>query len=100
MMNSDLLLQFSRHLADRLEVEAPTDPDSQIRMAWKLIYSRTATESEVSSAAHFVELQTEQLAKHADYKSTKKSGERTPADDAMAILCQMLLSSNEFLYID
>ena len=101
MMNSDLLLEYSRHLADRLETESPGEPKTQIQNAWKLVYSRSATESEIDAAEHFIQQQTAALSDNSAYKPNQKNPpSRTASQDAMAILCQMLLSSNEFLYLD
>lgn len=104
MMNSDLLLEYSRHLADRVKTAAADDIEAQIRLAWRLIYCRAATTSEVSGAMHFVEQQTEELSRQVEDKPAKggpaKQSKRSAADEAVAIFCQMLLSSNEFLYID
>lgn len=102
MMNSDLVLEYSRHLSDKLEKESPQQPGKQIRRLWKLVYSRTATESELHMAQHFVEQQTAALlaATSAYDKGAKKLPKRSAEREAIAILCQMLLSSNEFLYLD
>jgi hypothetical protein len=101
MMNSDLVLQYSRGLAWRLEQEAGADLDQQIEMLWKLAYSRPMDESERTTASQFIEHQTADFAKLPQYQPKgDKPPERTAAQEAIALLCQMLLSSNEFLYVD
>jgi hypothetical protein len=101
MMNSDLVLQYSRGLAVRLEQEAGAGLDQQIEMLWELAYSREVEESERTIASQLVEQQTAEFAKLPQYQpQNNKPPERTATQEALALLCQMLLSSNEFLYVD
>ncbi|MFY9251858.1 MAG: PSD1 and planctomycete cytochrome C domain-containing protein [Fuerstiella sp.] len=101
MMNSDLVIEYSRYLAERLQTDSPDNTALQIQNAWKLIYSRNANESEISMAEHFLQQQTDALAATTAYKPDGKTPpKRSAPQEAMAILCQMLLSSNEFLYLD
>lgn len=101
MMNSDLLLEFSRLLAARLEQDAGTDVTQQINQAWNLIYCRLPEHSELETATRFVEEQTNVFAQQKTYQAKdQKTPPRTAAQEAIASMCQMLLSSNEFLYVD
>ena len=101
MMNSDLVVEYSRFMAERLQAETPDNVVLQIQNAWKLIYSRNASDSEISMANQFVEQQTAALAAATAYKqNVKNPPKRSAQQEAMAMMCQMLLSSNEFLYLD
>ncbi|MEZ6132382.1 MAG: DUF1549 domain-containing protein [Planctomycetaceae bacterium] len=101
MLNSDLLLDYSRDLAARLERDAGTDVTEQIRRAWQLVYSRAPEHSEIETATHFLTDQCAVFAEHPDYQpNSKATPERSAASEALAVMCQMLLSSNEFLYVD
>jgi hypothetical protein len=101
MMNSDLLINYSRHLAQRLQRLAPDDPREQIRAAWQLVYSRPPQPNELAIAGEFLADQTATFSAQADYQPEgKKPPKRSAAEDASALLCQMLLSSNEFLYVN
>jgi outer membrane receptor for Fe3+-dicitrate len=101
MMNSDLLINYSRFMAQRLQREAPNDREQQIRAAWQLIYSRPPEPSEQVSATRFLSEQIAAFAAQPEYQpKDKKPPQRSAAEDATALMCQMLLSSNEFLYVD
>ncbi len=64
----------------------------QIAYAWQLAYPRPITADELSHASRFV---AQQIA-HLESSKTKGDHELI----AMTNLCQQLLSSNEFLYVD
>ena len=98
MMNSDFAIETSRSWARRLVSEAPELP-GQIQRAWALAFGRTATEGEIAAAARFVadqlSLFTEVAAREPD-----ASKRLDPAHWALASLCQAVLGSNEFLYVE
>lgn len=101
MMNSDLLLTYSRFVADRLEREAVGNVEAQVQLAWQLVYSRAPEHSERQTALHFLENQAEVFAEQTAYKPNEKNPpQRSAAQESLASMCQMLLSSNEFLYVD
>lgn len=100
LMNSDELLQYSRSFADRLMAARPST-EEQIRLAWNLAYARSPEHSELDAAVQFLRDETQVFASQSAYaESESKKPARTAAQDALAVLCQVLLSSNEFLYID
>ena len=100
MMNSDLLIEYSRYLAERLEREAPGDSAAQVLRAWQLVYSRPPEPSEIETASKFLTEQTGIFNGQPAYQPTDgKAPARTAAQEALAVFCQMLLSSNEFLYV-
>lgn len=74
MMNGDLVNEESVHLANRIVRDVGTDPAAQVRRAFELVLSR---EPEPDEAARF-----------------KKSGL------SLESLCKVLLSSNEFVYLE
>ena len=102
LMNSDLVQTYSRAMADRIQNELPeTSSTARIQRAWNLAYSRSADHSEVESADAFLRDQTAIFSKQPAYKPNKKKPPvRTAQQEAFAVLCQMLLSSSEFLYVD
>ncbi|MEW4526738.1 PSD1 and planctomycete cytochrome C domain-containing protein [Maioricimonas sp. JC845] len=101
LMNSDFVIDYSRHFADRVSADAGDDRATQVRRAWELAFSRPAEESEVQSALTFLDEQTALLAERLPQTTDKKENDaRTPAQEALASLCQMLVSSNEFLYVE
>ena len=101
MLNSDLLIEYSRHFAERVAADVGADVTKQIHRAWRLVYIRSPEHSEVETATHFLKQQTELFSGLPAYQKTKKDTlQRTAAQETLALMCQMLLSSNEFLYVD
>jgi len=101
MLNSDLLLEYSRYLAERLTTDVGEDLAAQIRLAWQLVYSRLPDETEIALSTQFVKDQVAVFAEQPAYQPNKdKPPVRTAQREATALMCQMLLSSNEFLYAD
>ncbi|MDG2130944.1 MAG: DUF1553 domain-containing protein [Fuerstiella sp.] len=101
MMNSDLLLDYSRYLAARLAADAGDEMAKQIQLSWKLVYARSPEHSELAAATEFLTEQAAVFSDQAAYKpNEKKPPARTAGEEAVALMCQMLLSSNEFLYVD
>jgi hypothetical protein len=80
-LNSDLVTQAARDLTVRLHQEA-TDNPQRIRRAYKLLYGRDASEIEVDKGLAFLR--------------TEEAG----GDSAWQRYAQVLLSTNEFIFID
>jgi hypothetical protein len=108
LMNSDFIVQMAEHFAARVRLEAGTNSGEQVRHAWRLAFARNPDDDEINGALDFLDAQTEQFASkpvETDPVSNRfdpkaKKIPRVPAELALANLCQLLLSSNEFLYID
>ena len=56
MMNSELLLTYSRHFAERLS-QLDQDPSARIDAAWQTVYCRYPTESERTATLKFIDEQ-------------------------------------------
>lgn len=101
MLNSDLLIQLSRDVAKRIEADAGEDATAQIHRAWRLVYGRFPEHSERETANRFLEQQADLFASQTAYQKTEKhTPQRTAAQESLALMCQMLFSSNEFLYVE
>jgi len=100
LINSEFIVGMSNHFAARLKEEAGSDVEGQIQLAWRLAFARSATDDEVSESLAFVADQEQYFEKHPVPSGAKNSKPRNPGEVALASFCQMLLSSNEFLYID
>jgi hypothetical protein len=102
LMNSQFLLDQAGRFARRLQTEAADDPTRQLHRAWQLAFSRNPTEEELSGAAEFLSRQVEYLKAEPEKKDAKGKPVPRPAPElqALANLCQALLSANEFLYVD
>ena len=68
----------------------------QIVRAWQLTLCRPPTNEELTLAVSFVSNQTETFRS----EKTALPSSRTALRQAMVSLCQSLMSSNEFLYVD
>ncbi len=91
LMNSDFVLAQATHFAQRVRKEAPEGLPQQIARAWQLAYGRPASPAEADAALRFVRKQAERQ---------QSAGQEKAETAALTHLCQQLLSSNEFLYVD
>jgi len=101
MLNSDLVLEYARALADRLQRDAAGDTVEQIHLAWQLVYARAPAAAELDLATRFLADQATNFAAQPAYQTDDAPPpKRTAQHEALAVMCQMLLSSNEFLYVE
>jgi hypothetical protein len=108
LMNSDFIVEMAEHFAARVRREAGTNSGEQVRHAWRIAFARNPTDNEINESLAFLDAQTEQFAaKPVETKPVTnlfdpkaKNVKREATELALANLCQLLLSSNEFLYID
>jgi hypothetical protein len=107
LLNNDLILQWAQSLAGRVLNDNGLTPDAQIERAFKLTYGREPSAEEQKLAADFLARQMPILAKRlADTKTKTPLPANMPAGAdpvraaALVDLSQMLLDSNEFLYIN
>jgi hypothetical protein len=106
LLNSDLVLDWSRSLAGKVLNDGGLTPDAQVDRAYRLAFSRTPTEAERKTALDFL---TRQSAILAERMATDN---KTPLPDnlpqgvekvraaALVDLCHALLNSNEFVYLN
>ncbi|OAI41523.1 hypothetical protein AYO40_00380 [Planctomycetaceae bacterium SCGC AG-212-D15] len=85
VLNSPFMKQQSAELLQRLKADATGDHETRIRRAYLLLYSRPATDVQVKQALAFL---------------TAGSAGVTIADAAWEQYLQVLLGSNEFLFVD
>lgn len=92
LLNSEFLFAQSERMATRI-CAAEARVDEQIRYAFLLAFARPPESTELLQAQEFLTTQT-----------TGYTTDATPADKAqqlaLADFCHMLLSSNEFLYVE
>jgi hypothetical protein len=88
VLNSDFMVEQSRSLARRLQAES-SDERSRIRAAYQLLYGRPARDAEVELGLEFLTAP-EALA----------PGETKPALTRWEEYAQVLLSANEFTFVD
>jgi len=99
LLNSQFLIKQAEEFADRITKENPAHTADQ---AVRLAFSRLPTENERARIMAFLE---EQTARHlqavtAGPENGTSQRQELAHKKALADLCHMLLSSNEFLYVD
>jgi Protein of unknown function (DUF1553)/Protein of unknown function (DUF1549) len=108
LMNNDLILEWAQSLAGRVLNDSGLTPQAQVDRAFRLAYGRSASAEEQKLAADFLARQTPIMAERlaGDEKPRPPLPPNLPSgiDPARAAafvdLSQMLLDSNEFLYIN
>ena len=100
LMNDTFVLENARRLADRLQASAPNDHRKQLQQAWQLLYSRPATEADLTRSLAYLDEQTRALTQYHHDIQHPKGVVPNPPQEAMASLCQILCSSNRFLYVE
>jgi cytochrome c553 len=100
LMNDTFVLDSSRRLADRLEAAAPGNRTEQIKRAWELLFGKPATQPDVARGIAYLDEQTKALADYHHGIQHAKGVVPNPPQEAMASFCQILCSSNRFLYVE
>lgn len=100
MLNSELLLTYSRHFAETL-ARYESDTEGQIDAAWQAVYCRHPSVAELDATVEFLKEQQAIFEQQAACKaSSDKPASKNAELEALAVMCQMLMGSNEFLYVD
>ena len=94
MMNNPFIIRQAGALAARIQREAGADRAAQFQLAWRLVLGRSASDAELRNGVVFLEQ--EIAAARADPETTSSD----PVRVALARLCQALLCSNGFLYVE
>ena len=76
MLNGRLVAEESRHFAARLEKEAGQNPQDQVRLAFRLAFSRDPSEAE--------------LRRYNDFANS----------EGLTAVCRVLFNANEFVHVD
>jgi hypothetical protein len=104
LMNNSSVVRISEHFAKRVFREAGEDPTAQVVKAWQLAYGNDPSQPRREELTQWLNRQRSALAEpNPDQPSAPNGGALDPAkanEQALALLCQALLSSNAFLYID
>jgi mono/diheme cytochrome c family protein len=105
LMNNEFVIEHARHLAERVTREAGADLRAQIVRAWRLAFAREPNDAEISDAVALIGQQADQFRANPPAPTKQKDGKEVaeklePQLQALAVLCQALLSANEFLYVD
>ncbi len=104
MLNDTFVLEQATLMARSLQESLPGDLRHQVQRAWVLLTAREPEPAELGRSLAFLAEQAESLrAFHAAQPHPKPEAAALPADpqaEALASLCQVLLSSTRFLYVD
>lgn len=95
LMNSDFVTQQAETLASRITVEAATQPEAHVELAWRLCYGRPPVAAELNDAKQYLD---RTAARQLEINPESDASVRTLF--ALTSLCHALLSSNELLYIE
>ena len=95
VMNSDFMVKYSQAFAGHIIDQANDSLEEQIQLAWKATYAEIPTTENLQPLLNFMDTQIEQF-KSEDAKLDDQAAHRK----AFEVLCQALLGSNQFLYID
>ncbi len=106
LMNSDFILQQAGYFAARIRKEAAGDPSRQVQAAWQLAFARAPRPPELERALAFLAAQSSPAAPPAAAPQAGASSPPVapsaadPSVDGLTNLCQILLSTNEFMYAE
>jgi hypothetical protein len=106
-LNDGFVLDRALDLAQRLRREAPGDEPAQLARLWRLLFLQSPTANDVDRSRRFLkELQASlplaesKPAAKPSAAATPETPAVTPEERALAALCQVLMGSNRFLYLD
>jgi len=93
-LNSGFLFARADEMARRMASSAGADPAARVKLAFEVVFSRDPRESELNEGVLFLK---EQTAIHGEAEEVDGN---QAALMALADLCHMLMSTNEFLYVE
>jgi Protein of unknown function (DUF1553)/Protein of unknown function (DUF1549)/Planctomycete cytochrome C len=97
LFNNETFLEQAQHLAKRIEREAGSDPAAQVRLLYRIAYSREADSKELQQALEFLK----NRGAAAASSDSRNSGEASQlALTPLAEFAHIVLNSNEFVYIN
>jgi len=102
LMNSTLVLDWSKGLAARVLNDAGLSRDAMVDRAYRLVYARPASDDEKRLAGEFFTRHQPILEAQQSFNLPDKlpSGVKPVEAAVLVDLCHALLNSNEFLYIN
>ena len=104
LMNSATMRVHAQQFAQRVESEGGRELPDRVRLAWKLVHGKAASESDVQQSVEFVQAQMEYYkANPTPLEVQLGAPSKAPGDPAflgLTALCHALMSSNAMLYVD
>jgi len=93
MLNDPFVIRQVAGLAARISKEAGASLERRFQLAWKLVFGRQPNKTERREGIQF-------LRQQAEAAQSKSSAKTDPGLIALSHLCQALVGSNGFLYVD
>ena len=93
LLNDKFVRARALDFAQRVEKEASSEPEAQVRFAWRLALGREPSTAELKSGKTFLNAQLQQ-------RSTRDPVKTETQQLALADFCQAIFALNEFLYVD
>ncbi len=98
LMNSDFIQQSAADFAERVIREVGSEPGEQAELVWQIAYGRLPEPTEREAAVEFLNQQSTSFQSRSS--ESESSDEIDSNAEALSTLCQMVLGSNAFLYVD
>jgi len=98
LMNNAFVLQQADAMAERIEREVGGDLSAQFQRAWQMAYCRAPSASQLQAGVAFLGEQAAIIA--AKPRAEPQAESSAPERVALSNLCQALVMSNGFLYVD
>jgi hypothetical protein len=99
LMNNGFIIEQSERFAERVIREAGDDSSKRIARAWRLVFGVEPTAADRARATEFLAELGGRFAT-APRTDAKARFAADPDGQALASFCQMLISTNAFLYVD
>jgi hypothetical protein len=101
LLNDSWVVEAAQRMSERLW-STTASPEERIHMAFNLAFCVDANPAELASCQAFVQKQAELFRNDPDEKWQQTVKEQTDAPErrGFASLCQMLMASNRFLYLE
>jgi hypothetical protein len=93
LMNDELVREWSRQLAARVLNDAGLSPEQQVERAFRIVLSRVPNDDERRAVLEFLNQQSAEI-------SSRVADNHQARVAAFVDLCQTLLNSNEFAYVN
>ncbi len=91
MLNNNLVRKCAANFASRVCPDAATQSDAVVREGYRIALGRAPDETELTNSTAFIDAQT---------ASYVEAGNENPKAAAIQDFCQVLMSLNEFIYVD
>jgi hypothetical protein len=100
-LNEQSIIQFSEKTAERLWSDSP-EMDVRLSRLFMKLFSKRPSDAELVSCRGYLQSQREVFAadQNPEWRKRMEADSHAPDLRALASLCQVLMASNRFLYVD